>query len=137
MPLPSVIVEGRLVDDPELRFTPSGIAVANFRIAANSRTKNEATGQWENKDSCFLNCSVWREMAENAVESLRKGDEAAVWGDLRTVEYERQDGGKAVSFELLVRVIGPSLRFRRTPHSKDVERAQPRVVDDPWSQGEA
>lgn len=127
MSLPSIIVDGRLVEDPTLVFTPSGVQVCNLRIAANRKERDENSGKWVDTEVCYLRASVWRDMAENVAESLRKGDEVLLWGDLRSVQVTNQDGSQQWVNEIYVtRAIGPSLRFRKTPHSRDVERAKPR-----------
>ena len=106
-----ITVVGNLVDDPELRFTPSGAAVANFRIASTPRTLNRQTNQWEDGDALFLSCSVWRQAAENVAESLQRGMRVVVQGRLRQRSFETREGEKRTVFELDVDEVGPSLRY--------------------------
>lgn len=104
-------VVGNLTDDPELRFTPSGAAVAKFCVASTPRIYDTATKEYKDGDPLFLNCSVWRQMAENVAESLARGNRVIVQGRLRQRSYETREGEKRTVFELDVEEIGPSLRF--------------------------
>ena len=106
-----ITVVGNLTDDPELRFTPSGAAVANFRVASTPRTFNRQTSTWEDGDPLFLSCSVWRQAAENAAESLQRGMRVVVTGRLKQRSYETREGEKRTVVELDVDEIGPSLRY--------------------------
>lgn len=106
----TVTLVGNITDDPELRFTPSGSAVANFTIACNRRFKGQ-DGQWEDKLDGFFRCSCWRDMAENASESLKKGMRVMVVGRLQQRSWEDGDGNKRSSFEIAVDEVGPSLRW--------------------------
>jgi len=106
-----ITVVGNLVDDPELRFTPSGAAVANFRIASTPRTFDRQTNEWKDGDALFLSCSVWRQAAENVAESLQKGMRVVVQGNLRSRQYETREGEKRTVFEIQVDEVGPSLRY--------------------------
>jgi len=106
-----ITVVGNLTDDPELRFTPSGAAVANFRVASTPRTFNRQTNAWEDGDPLFLSCSVWRQAAENVAESLQRGARVVVTGRLKQRSYETREGEKRTVFELDVDEIGPSLRY--------------------------
>jgi single-strand DNA-binding protein len=106
-----ITVVGNLVDDPELRFTPSGAAVANFRIASTPRTFDRQTNEWKDGDALFLSCSVWRQAAENVAESLQRGMRVIVQGRLKQRSYETKEGEKRTSIELEVDEIGPSLRY--------------------------
>jgi len=105
-----VTLVGNLVDDPELRFTPSGAAVANFRIASTPRTYDRQTGEWKDGESLFLSCSVWRQAAENVAESLQRGMRVIVQGRLKSRSYDDRDGNKRTVFEIDVDEVGPSLR---------------------------
>ena len=105
-----ITVVGTLVADAELKFTPSGAAVANFRIASTPRTFNKDTGKWEDGESLFLSCSVWRQYAENVAESLTKGMQVIVQGRLKQRSYE-SNGEKRTVVELDVEDVGPTLRF--------------------------
>lgn len=115
--LPTVCGEFRVVEDPDLRFTPSGAAVSNLRLVASSRKKDEATNEWKDDKTCWINGTCWRDLAENVAESLRKGDLVEVRGRLETRNYEDRDGNKRSSMDLTIDSIGPSLRFRAVPHS--------------------
>ncbi|BAU97325.1 single-stranded DNA-binding protein [Corynebacterium suranareeae] len=116
----NITVVGNMVADPELRFTPSGAAVANFRIASTPRTFNRQTNQWEDGEALFLTCNVWRQAAENVAESLSKGMRVIVTGRLKQRSYETREGEKRTIFEVEVDEVGPSLTFakaevQRTP----------------------
>jgi len=106
-----ITVVGNLVDDPELRFTPSGAAVANFRIASTPRTFDRQANEWKDGDALFLSCSVWRQAAENVAESLTKGMRVVVQGRLRQRSYEDREGQRRTVVELEVDEVGPSLRY--------------------------
>ena len=106
----NITVVGNLVDDPELRFTPSGAAVANFRIASTPRTFDRQTNDWKDGDTLFLSCSVWRQAAENVAESLQRGMRVIVQGRLKSRQYETREGEKRTVFEIDVEEVGPSLR---------------------------
>jgi single-strand DNA-binding protein len=106
-----ITVVGNLVDDPELRFTPSGAAVANFRIASTPRTLDRQTNEWKDGDALFLSCSVWRQAAENVAESLQKGMRVVVQGRLKQRQYETREGEKRTVVELDVDEVGPSLKY--------------------------
>lgn len=106
-----ITVVGNLTDDPELRFTPSGAAVANFRIASTPRNLNRQTNEWEDGEALFLSCSIWRQAAENVAESLQKGMRVVVQGRLKSRSYETREGEKRTVMELDVEEIGPSLKY--------------------------
>jgi len=106
-----ITVVGNLVDDPELRFTPSGAAVANFRIASTPRTFDRQTNEWKDGDALFLSCSVWRQAAENVAESLTRGMRVVVQGRLKARTYETREGEKRTVFEIEVEEVGPSLKY--------------------------
>ena len=141
-----ITVVGNLVDDPELRFTPSGAAVANFRIASTPRTFDRQTNEWKDGDALFLTCSVWRQAAENVAESLQRGMRVVVQGRLKSRQYETREGEKRTVFEIDVEEVGPSLKYA----TAKVTRAQrsgggggggggysgggaPAGGDDPWA----
>ncbi|MER8016003.1 single-stranded DNA-binding protein [Streptomyces griseoluteus] len=105
-----ITVVGNLVDDPELRFTPSGAAVAKFRVASTPRTFDRQTNEWKDGESLFLTCSVWRQAAENVAESLQRGMRVIVQGRLKQRSYEDREGVKRTVYELDVEEVGPSLR---------------------------
>ena len=106
----TVTLVGNITDDPELRFTPSGAAVANFTVAVNRRNRTQ-DGQWEDKLEGFFRCSCWRDMAENVAESLQKGNRVMVVGRLQQRSWDDQDGNKRSAFEIQVDEVGPSLRW--------------------------
>ena len=106
-----ITVVGNLVDDPELRFTPSGAAVANFRIASTPRTFDRQSNEWKDGEALFLSCSVWRQAAENVAESLTKGMRVMVQGRLKQRSYETREGERRTVIELDVDEVGPSLKY--------------------------
>lgn len=106
-----ITVVGNLVDDPELRFTPSGAAVANFRIASTPRTFDKQTNEWKDGEALFLSCSIWRQAAENVAESLQRGMRVVVQGRLKSRSYETREGEKRTVFEIEVEEVGPSLKY--------------------------
>jgi single-strand DNA-binding protein len=128
-----ITVVGNLTTDPELRFTASGAAVANFTIASTPRTFNRNSGEWEDGQPLFLRCGLWRQPAENVAESLTKGARVIVTGRLRQRSFETKEGEKRTVVELEVDEVGPSLRYATATVAKaarSVGQAQP-VQDDP------
>jgi single-strand DNA-binding protein len=105
-----ITIAGNLVDDPELRFTPAGQPVAKFRVASTPRYLDKTTNEWKDGDSLFLTCNVWRQAAENAAETLRRGMRVIVSGRLRQRSYETKEGEKRTVYEVEVDDVGPSLR---------------------------
>ena len=145
----TITVVGNLTTDPELRFTPSGSAVANFTIASTPRTFDRQANEWKDGETLFLRASVWREAAENVAESLTKGTRVIVSGRLKSRSYETKEGEKRTVIELEVDEIGPSLRYanakvNRTQRSgtpgagngggfgNQQSTGQPARQDDPW-----
>ena len=108
---PIITVVGNLTADPDLRYVGSGIPVASFTVASTPRTRNRQTNEWENGESMFIRCSVWREYAENVTESLAKGMRVVVTGRLQMHSYQRNDGTQGSALEMQVDEIGPSLRY--------------------------
>lgn len=106
-----ITIVGNVVADPELRFTPSGAAVANFRVASTPRVFNRDTGQYEDGEALFLTCNVWRQAAENVAESLTKGMRVIVNGRLKQRSYQTKEGENRTVFEVEVDEVGPSLKF--------------------------
>jgi single-strand DNA-binding protein len=106
----TITMIGNLVDDPELRFTPSGAAVAKFRVASTPRYLDKATNEWKDGESLFLQCQIWRQAAENVAESLTKGMRVILSGRLKQRSYETKEGEKRTVFEVEVVEVGPSLR---------------------------
>ena len=113
-----ITIVGNLVDDPELRFTPSGAAVAKFRVASTQRYLDKATNEWKDGDSLFLSCNVWRQTAENVAESLQRGMRVIIQGRLKQRSYETKEGEKRTVFEIEVDEVGPSLRNATAKISK-------------------
>src|SRR3954447_25255558 len=105
-----ITIVGNLVDDPELRFTPSGAAVAKFRIASTPRFLDKQTNEWKDGESLFLTCNVWRQAAENVAESLQRGMRVIVQGRLKQGSYETKEGEKRTVYEIEADEVGPSLR---------------------------
>ena len=105
-----ITLVGNLVDDPELRFTPSGAAVAKFRLASTPRYLDKQTNEWKDGESLFLTCNVWRQAAENCAESLQRGMRVIVQGRLKQRSYETKEGEKRTVYEVEVDEVGPSLR---------------------------
>ena len=139
-----ITVVGNLTADPELRFTPSGAAVANFTVAATPRTFDRQSGEWKDGDAMFLNCAVWRQAAENVAESLQKGMRVVVQGRLKQRSYETREGEKRTVVELDVEEVGPSLKYATAKVAR-VQRSgggggygsQGGGGDDPWASSPA
>ena len=137
----TITIIGNLVSDPDLRFTPSGAAVANFTVASTPRQFDKNTNEWKDGDAMFLTCDVWREAAENVAETLTKGMRVIVVGRLRQENYEK-DGQKRTAFKLSVDEVGPALRYatarvdRKTAQGggQRQQRQAPRSGgSDPWA----
>lgn len=107
----TITVVGNLTADPELRFTPSGAAVANFTVASTPRIYDRQSGEWKDGEALFLRCNIWREAAENVAESLTRGSRVIVTGRLKQRSFETREGEKRTVFEVEVDEIGPSLRY--------------------------
>ena len=116
----NITVVGNLTADPELRFTASGAAVANFTVASTPRTLDRASGEWKDGEALFLRCNIWRQAAENVAESLTRGARVVVTGRLKQRSFETKEGEKRTVIELEVDEIGPSLRYA----TAKVNRAQ-------------
>ncbi len=137
-----ITVVGNLTADPELKFTQSGAAVANFTVASTPRSFDKQSGDWKDGEALFLRCSVWRQPAENVAETLTRGARVIVQGRLRQRSFETREGEKRTVVELEVDEIGPSLRYatatvNRATRSSDAggySSARPAApVDDPWA----
>lgn len=142
-PQPLRALIGNLTEDPELRFTPSGYPVATLRVAVNDRVKNEETGEWEDAEPQFFNCTVWRSQGENSCESLRKGDRIVAVGTWSKREYENREGDMVEVMEFTARELGPSLLFRTVDINQPVQRRKAatqkqrvEAVQDPWESDE-
>jgi len=107
----TITVIGNLTDDPELRFTPSGAAVANFTVASTPRSFDKQSGEWKDGEALFLRCNIWRQAAENVAETLTRGSRVIVSGRLKQRSYETREGEKRTVVELEVEEVGPSLRY--------------------------
>jgi single-strand DNA-binding protein len=147
----TITIIGNLVGDPELRYTPTGQAVATFRVASTPRYMDRATNEWKDGDSLFLSCNVWRQAAENVAESLTRGMRVIVSGRLRQRSYETKEGEKRTVYEVEVDEVGPSLRNASAKVTKSTRSgggnfggqgggqsgygggAGPRPSDDPWA----
>lgn len=135
----TITIIGNAVDDPELRFTATGAAVAKFRVASTPRTFNKNTSQWEDGEPIFLTCVAWRQMAENIAESISRGTRIIVAGRLKQRSYEK-DGQKRTVFEVEVDEVGPSLRYATAKvqrMARGNSTTPPGGADsaDPWSAG--
>jgi single-strand DNA-binding protein len=115
----TITLVGNLTADPELRFTPSGAAVANFTVASTPRTFDRQTNEWKDGDAMFLNCAVWRQAAENVAESLQKGMRVIVQGRLKSRSYETREGERRTVFEIDVDEIGPALKYATAKISRN------------------
>lgn len=145
-----ITVVGNLTGDPELRFTPSGAAVASFTVASTPRVLDKATNEWKDGEALFLRCSVWRQYAENVAESLSKGARVIVTGRLKQRSYETREGEKRTVIELEVDEVGPALKYATAKVNK-VSRGgggfsggdsgfgggSGGAADDPWAGGPA
>ena len=131
----TITIVGNLTADPELRFTPSGAAVANFVVAVNRRKFDKQANEWKDAGTDFYRCSVWREAAEHVAESLTKGVEVIVTGDLTSREYETREGEKRTVWEVAADHVGPSLRRATAKVARTgASGGRPAVVaDDPWA----
>jgi len=139
-----ITLVGNLVDDPELRFTPSGAAVAKFRLASTPRTFDKQTNEWKDGESLFLTCNVWRQAAENVAESLQRGTRVIVQGRLKQRSYETREGEKRTVYEVEVDEVGPSLRSATAKVNKTTRSgsgggygssgsSSSAPADDPWA----
>lgn len=138
-----ITLVGNLTGDPELKFTPSGAAVATFTVASTPRTFDRQAGEWKDGDAMFLRCSVWREAAENVAESLTKGMRVVVQGRLKSRSYETREGDRRTVFEVDVDEVGPSLRYATAKVTRSQSKSSPQgagwskdrtAAADPWQQ---
>lgn len=131
----NITIVGNLTADPELRFTPSGAAVANFTIAHTPRIYDKTAGEWKDGEALFMRCNVWREAAENVAESLVRGSRVIVTGKLKQRSFETKEGEKRSGIELEVDEIGPSLRYAQAKVNKVAKsggQQSSAPTDDPW-----
>ena len=120
-----ITLVGNIVAEPELRFTPAGAAVCNFRVASTPRTYNKQTSQWEDGEAMFLTCNVWRQAAENAAASLAKGMRVIVQGRLKARTFQNREGENRTVFEIDVDEVGPSLTFATATVNRVDRNTQP------------
>lgn len=138
MALPNITIDGgTVVADPELRFTPSGAAVANFRVASNSRRYNKDTNQWEDGDTTFLTCNLWGDAAQNVADTLQKGMRVNLTGKLKQRQYQTKDGQDRTVYEVEVFEVGPSLKYatatvNRNPRDNYSNAGQAQGGQDVW-----
>jgi single-strand DNA-binding protein len=128
---------GNLVDDPELRFTPSGAAVAKFRVASTPRTFDKQAQEWRDSDPLFISVAAWRQLGENCAESLRRGMRVIVQGQLKQRSYEDREGVKRVVYEITAEEVGPSLRNAAaavTKATSNTHQQQERPTGNAWGQ---
>ncbi len=138
---PQITLVGNLVDDPELRFTPSGVAVARFRVASTPRTFDRQANEWKDGESVFLTCQAWRQYAENVAESLSKGTRVIVVGRLRQRSYETNAGERRTVYDVEVDDVGPALRnatasvsrVNRSGGAPSSGGGSAPAASDPWS----
>jgi single-strand DNA-binding protein len=133
-----ITLVGNLVEDPELRFTPSGAAVANFRVASTPRMFDRQNNEWKDGETLFLSCSVWRQAAENVAESLQRGMRVIISGRLKSRSYETREGEKRTVFEIDVDEVGPSLKtatakVTKTTRSGGGGYGSAPSENDPWA----
>ncbi|MET7514049.1 single-stranded DNA-binding protein [Streptomyces sp. NPDC005480] len=133
-----ITVVGNLVDDPELRFTPAGAAVAKFRVASTPRVYDKQANEWKDGESLFLTCSVWRQAAENVAESLARGNRVIVQGRLKQRSYEDREGVKRTVYELDVDEVGPTLarataKVTKNPAGGGQASVAQKATEDPWA----
>ena len=142
----TITIIGNCVAEPELRFTPSGAAVANFTVASTPRTFDKQSNEWKDGETLFMRCSVWREAAEHVAESLQRGSRVIVTGRLKSRSYDTKEGEKRTVVELEVDEVGPSLRYatakvqRSQRANSDVGQSgqwggQQQTQGDPWVTG--
>jgi single-strand DNA-binding protein len=135
----TITVVGNLTHDPELRFTPTGAAVASFTVASTPRFLDKASGEWRDGDALFLRCSVWRQAAENVAESLQRGARVIVTGRLKQRSFETKEGQQRTVVEVDVDEVGPSLRYATAKVNKSTRSGPPTggaaapPADDPWA----
>jgi single-strand DNA-binding protein len=141
----NVTIVGNLTSDPELRFTPSGAAVASFTVASTPRVLDKATNEWKDGEALFMRCSVWRQYAENVAESLAKGSRVIVTGRLKQRSFETREGEKRTVVEMDVDEVGPALKYATAKVNKVARggggfgdsggAAASPASDDPWASG--
>ena len=136
-----ITIVGNIVADPELRFTPAGAAVCNFRVASTPKRYNSQTNQWEDGEALFLTCNAWKHLAENTSDSLAKGMRVIVTGKLKQRSFQTREGDNRTVFEIDVDEVGPSLRFataqvNRNPRESGGQSAASQQFDQAARQGQ-
>lgn len=129
-----ITIVGNLTGDPELRFTPSGAAVASFTMASTPRSFDRASNEWKDGETLFLRCSIWRQAAEHASESLTRGMWVIAQGRLKQRSYETSEGEKRTVVELDVEEVGPSLRYATAKITRSQRDTDDAPADNPWAQ---
>lgn len=133
----SVTIVGNLTDDPELRFTPQGQAVATFSVAVNRRVRDAETNEWKDGDASFFRVNVWRQLAENVAESLKRGHRVVVTGFLKQRSWETQEGERRTVVEIEADELGPSLRWATVKIEKNSRGGGGQSADGDWGQSTA
>jgi len=133
-----ITIVGNIVADPELRFTPAGAAVCNFRVASTPKRYNSQTNQWEDGEALFLTCNAWKHLAENTADSLAKGMRVIVTGRLKQRSFQTREGDNRTVFEIDVDEVGPSLRYataqvNRNPREGGGGQQQPNPAQQQWN----
>lgn len=130
--LPKVTGEFRAASDPTLRFTPSGMAVAEFRIVADKKKKDDSTGQWVDDKVCWLSCVTFKKQAENVAESIVKGTLVTVTGNLQTENYETKEGEKRQKYVVVADNVGVALTWEPAKTVSTQRSSSPSPAEDPW-----
>jgi single-strand DNA-binding protein len=134
----SITIVGNLADDPELRYTQGGVAVASVRVGSTPRTFNRQTSDWVDGETVWVRCTAWRELAENVAQSLTKGTRVVVTGRLKPASaYQSASGEARASLELEIDEIGPSLRYATAAVTRRAREGGPAAVESPWGGAEA
>ena len=134
----SITIVGNLADDPELRYTQGGVAVASVRVGSTPRTFNRQTSEWVDGETVWVRCTAWRELAENVAQTLTKGTRVVVTGRLKPASaYQSASGEARASLELEIDEIGPSLRYATAAVTRRAREGGPAAVESPWGGAEA
>ena len=131
-----ITVIGNLTDDPELRYTQTGSAVATMTVAVNERYRDSGSGEWKDGPTSYVRCYAWRDLADHAAESLRKGDRVIVYGTMRQRSYETKEGEKRTVWEVQATELGAALRYAKASVTRVRRDAVP-VPADPWAPADA
>jgi len=129
-----ITVVGNLTDNPELRFTPSGVAMARFTVAVNPRVFDKTTGEWRDGEASFYNCTAWRQLAENTAQSLARGIRVIVTGTIAQQRWETEQGEKRSTFAVTAEAVGPDLSYATATVRKTLRTGNDQAgTDDPWA----